>query len=597
MSVKVAYLECTGDLWPEIAEIMRREKGWEPVYWSGALSLSREVERRFPKVIFHDNALAVKGLWPPQISHLVGRPLDETLLAKLSYMKSTALHMMDRTDPDGSYSFGERVQTFENHLRFALALLEMLRPDLVVLACPPHLVYDYVLYEMYRLQGVPLVVFMETAVDSLIFPASGYEDAPRILGDTYRNLLRSGAPAALSARGSAYAERLKGDYSIAVPKYVVDLNNYERSGRSQALAEADVPRRIARFAQRLARGVGSRQAREAQPGCEADAAQLRKKLGGQNGFARLKRMLRETGRYNAEAIEDALELSRYVYEAIETQYPLHLSVGQAEPTYLKQYAVSHEDSQLSYIEYWLYRSLAVRKKRALFEQHQICISPADLSQPFIYVPLQLQPEVSTSPLAGVYVEQYLLVELLSRTAPPGWLIYVKENRFMFGKAGSGELGREFDFYRKLTKLPNVRLIPLNTPPFDLIDNAKAVATATGTSGWEALFRGTPVLNFGYAWYRECYGVLPAADLADCRAAMERVLAGYRPDEAKTHIFLQALETIGFRGYTIPELAETANLTTEQNIQGFVEALRRVEEPNQKETSAGGDFQILTMERQ
>ena len=171
-------------------------------------------------------------------------------------------------------------------------------------------------------------------------------------------------------------------------------------------------------------------------------------------------MLGETGRNNAEAIEDALELTRYVYEAIETQYPLHLRVSHAEPTYLKQYGISPEDSQLSYVEYWLYRSLAVRKKRALFEQHQICTSPADLSQPFIYVPLQYQPEVSTSPLAGVYVEQYLLVELLSRTAPPGWLIYVKENRFMFGKAGSGELGREFDFYRRLAKLPNVRLVPL-----------------------------------------------------------------------------------------------------------------------------------------
>ena len=79
--------------------------------------------------------------------------------------------------------------------------------------------------------------------------------------------------------------------------------------------------------------------------------------------------------------------------------------------------------------------------------------------------------------------------------------------------------------------------------------------------------------------------------------MERLLAGYRPDEAKTLIFLQALETIGFRGYTIPELAETANLTPEQNVQGFVEALRNVELPNQKKISAAGDFQVLTMERE
>ena len=31
MTLKVAYLECTGDLWPEIAEIMKRESDWQPV--------------------------------------------------------------------------------------------------------------------------------------------------------------------------------------------------------------------------------------------------------------------------------------------------------------------------------------------------------------------------------------------------------------------------------------------------------------------------------------------------------------------------------------------------------------------------------------
>jgi hypothetical protein len=577
MSVKAAYLECTGELWPEIADAMRRESGWEPVYWSGALRMSKEVERRFPKAMFHENTQAVKGLWPSGASHMVGRPLDETLLAKLSYVELTALHMMDRTDPDGSFSFSERVEAFHNHLRFALALLETLRPDVVVLACPPHLVYDYVLYEICKLQGVPIIVFIETAADSLVFAAPSYEDSPRILGDAYRKLVKSGASPALSSRGSAYAARLKEAYSVAVPQYIVDLNDYERSGRKQAVAEADVRGRTMSFAQRLANAVGSRKANDAQP--DHKPAQLRKELARQNGFARLRAMLRETGRENTEAIEDALELSRYVYEAIETQYPLHLRVSQVEPTYLKQYAISHDESQLSYVEYWLYRSLAVRKKRALFEQHQKCTTPADLSKQFIYVPLQYQPEVSTSPMAGVYEDQYLLVELLSRTVPSGWLVYVKENRFMFGKAGSGELGREFDFFRRLTKLPNVRLVPLETSPFDLIDNAKAVATATGTSGWEALFRGTPVLSFGYAWYRECDGVLPAADLADCSSAMQQLLTGYRPDPANALIFLQALETIGFRGYTIPELADTASLTPEQNTQGFIDALKQVEIPN------------------
>ena len=40
----------------------------------------------------------------------------------------------------------------------------------------------------------------------------------------------------------------------------------------------------------------------------------------------------------------------------------------------------------------------------------------------------------------------------------------------------------------------------------LIKGSVAVATITGTAGWEALFHGKPVIAFGLAWYRWAQGV-------------------------------------------------------------------------------------------
>lgn len=136
-----------------------------------------------------------------------------------------------------------------------------------------------------------------------------------------------------------------------------------------------------------------------------------------------------------------------------------------------------------------------------FRRHVRELTQSPVSgESYIYFPLHLQPELTTSALGGLYADQMLALEALSAKLPDGYKIYVKEN------PKQTEKQRGPHFYKRLAALSNVRLLSRTENSVALIQGSAGVATITGTAGWEALFYGKPVLVFGAAWYREFPGV-------------------------------------------------------------------------------------------
>jgi hypothetical protein len=110
---------------------------------------------------------------------------------------------------------------------------------------------------------------------------------------------------------------------------------------------------------------------------------------------------------------------------------------------------------------------------------------------YIYFPLHYQPEITTSPLGGPFVDQISALALLGRHIPPHYKLVVKEHPMQTW------VGRGHDFYRNIiNQCKNVIFVNKSISSHELIKNAVAVATITGTAGWEALFRKKPVLLFG-----------------------------------------------------------------------------------------------------
>lgn len=130
----------------------------------------------------------------------------------------------------------------------------------------------------------------------------------------------------------------------------------------------------------------------------------------------------------------------------------------------------------------------------------------NLEEKFVYFPLHLQPEMTTSALGGVFVDQALAIEILSNMLPSNVIVYVKENPKQMG------FMRGPTFFHRIMRLNNVKIIPDYIDSHELIKRSVFVATITGTAGWEALAVGKPVLVFGTPWFLSLPGVVKYSKL-------------------------------------------------------------------------------------
>ena len=132
----------------------------------------------------------------------------------------------------------------------------------------------------------------------------------------------------------------------------------------------------------------------------------------------------------------------------------------------------------------------------------ITTAAPDLERPFVFFPFHLQPELTTFPLGGKFVDQILALERLSELLPEGWLIYAKENLHQ------SEYMRGQGFFDRLQQIKNLVMVPGEYSSKMLIEKSQWTATITGTVGWESIRLGKKVLVFGQPWYLSLPGMIP-----------------------------------------------------------------------------------------
>ena len=187
---------------------------------------------------------------------------------------------------------------------------------------------------------------------------------------------------------------------------------------------------------------------------------------------------------------------------------------------------------------------ATEAMRAFYQEH--AITPA-WDEKFIYFPLHYQPELKTSPLGGYYADLRLIAEILSYNSPEDVKIYIKEHPLQT------IFGRDENYYRDLLDIPKIKLIKLEESSYSLIKNCIAVASVTGSAGFEGQFYGKSFLMFGDYITESMEGTYRIHTNEDCRKAIEEILAGtnYVMSIKELKLFMKAMDLHSFK-YGAPD---------------------------------------------
>ena len=212
------------------------------------------------------------------------------------------------------------------------------------------------------------------------------------------------------------------------------------------------------------------------------------------------------------------------------------------------------------------------KKKKLLAHYQKLTKAVDLTRPYVFAGLQCEPERQTCPIGGVFGNQYIMVDLLSKIVPNDWKIYVKEHRSQFKIYTAVERAKTFEYYNKIASMPKVELVPLTYTSFELIDRAKATATVSGTIGWESVVRGRPALLFGHSWYKDCEGVFAINTVEDCHEAIRKIKNGYRVNADEVKCFAQVVENYAVKSYIDKVYEKTNTLPPEANVVNLAKAI-------------------------
>lgn len=174
------------------------------------------------------------------------------------------------------------------------------------------------------------------------------------------------------------------------------------------------------------------------------------------------------------------------------------------------------------------------RKRLYKAYDRLSVNP-DFTKRYIYFPLQFQPELSTSPVGGVFVHQFLAIKMISYYLPPDVFIYVKEHPMQDSYC------RKPLLYHDMTELPNVKLVRRGADTYELMKNSIAVASITGLAGFEGLFINKPFLMFGSTIVMYAPGVFVIRNNEDCQAALDFILKnGAKHTLKDVKIFMKVL---------------------------------------------------------
>lgn len=392
-------------------------------------------------------------------------PVDEDVLEMMAPYQSQIMWMMERCV---SREYNHRWNDYCKHIRFWNYVLDKLEIDLFVTKTFPHEVYDYVIYILCKIKKIKYLTTAALSYYNVMFVSNNiYNPIPEFCAEYNR----------IKAKYSNQSESEIELTGLAKKMYDFYMGREDRTPYY-------MKNQLGEFRNDFLRNL-----------CENSL------------FFRFLRSLKRNDGKNLFA--------RFIYNiGMRFRFAVKVAI-----TFF-----SFSSLKLKSISEMFYTSKVFREFDSVFELYKKNISKVDYSNKYIYVPLHLQPEKSSSPLGGVFVDQLLMIKMLSFYMPENWTIYVKENpkQAMKSHLVPFDSYRTVYFYEELLQLPNVKFVSLQEDTYKLIENAEAIATLTGTAGLEAITKGIPFFMFGFSYLQYAPNVYTIRTNEDCVNAIKSI---------------------------------------------------------------------------
>jgi hypothetical protein len=510
----VIYINCFADPWIQVAKRLQEEYEFKPVWWIGYSKEDNSdvlVPQAFPDIVYQDNVDAWKGRFSKEIQDKAETCyLDVDFLRRHANHELQAIKMMDRMDQDlRSFNFMERQRHFRNMIKQWMAVVEIIKPDLVISTAIPHRLYDYVLYWLCEERNIPFLTIQHTQ-----FPGRFYFS--------------------------------KNEFYTIKDLFVEDWHKLEEESNIEQNIPTDIKTRFEKVALDYKQGAP---------------------------------VFMEKMNKREDQVKSPLFLIKQLIRKYTKVYGPYLLGQPAGATiiwhcaYDKKANRKYEESEGNIYQHERTVIKARRYKKQLKKAYESLTTPPNFNEKYVSFFLHYQPEATSCPGGDIFVDQRLCIEMLLKNLPSEYKIYIKEHPHQFSNLKIGHTGRMRDLYDDLVKNERVKLISTKVNSFDLISNAQAVSTITGTAGWEAMVRHKPVIVFGLCWYENySKGVLRITDENSAKN-MQHFIESYKYDD---HSIKAYLASVGKHTYCSDYFKlnkkDILQLTEEESVNNVINAI-------------------------
>lgn len=173
------------------------------------------------------------------------------------------------------------------------------------------------------------------------------------------------------------------------------------------------------------------------------------------------------------------------------------------------------------------------KKIRILRGYKDLYDEPDFKEDYAYFALHSEPEALLPFSAPFFTDQQWVIAQVARSLPLHYKLYVKDHPIMFGR-------RPRSYYKKIKKIPNVKIINPTVSSLQLSQGSKMVITVIGTASWEGLLLKKPVIVFGDVYFSQLSMVKVCTDIPRLPYLIKEQLESFAYNEEELLYFVAAL---------------------------------------------------------